>query len=80
MERGLGAVGLSAGALLATLVVGVLADGILRSSLERNFDVLVANPTAWALVLLSVVALAVRSLIRRKTGSRQLQPGSEAGS
>ncbi len=68
MDRGLGVLGFAAAALLALFVVGVVVDGILRSSLELNIDVLLANPTAWALAVVSAVALAVRSRLRSRAG------------
>ena len=70
VDRGLGALGVSAAALVAVFIVGVVVDGILRSSLERNLVVLVANPTAWALLAVSASGLAIRSRLRQRARRR----------
>ncbi len=62
--RGLAALGVGASVLLVVFVTGVVIDGVQRDSLERNFLVLLENPVAWALLIVAIGTLWIRSRIR----------------
>ena len=70
IDRGLATLGAAAVVLLVVFVVAVLIDGVQRDSLERNFGVLLENPVAWALLIVAIATLWIRSRIRHRAAAR----------
>ncbi len=68
--RGLAALGVGASVLLVVFVTGVVIDGVQRDSLQRNFLVLLENPVAWALLIVAIGTLWIRSRIRDRAAAR----------